>query len=177
MEKAETGPGRHPQIHPSVFIARGVRVYGEVRVAEGAGLWFNAVLRGDEGPIEIGRDTNIQDNVVIHSDLGAAVIIGENVTVGHGAVIRACRIEDDVMIGMNATVMSHARIGAHSIVGANALVPYNREFPPGSLIMGAPARRVRSLTDEELVFNQAAVAVYKKLARQYRDGEITGISG
>ena len=135
------------------------------------------MLRGDEGLIEIGRDTNIQDNVLVHSDLGAAVIIDERVTVGHGAVIRSCRIGSDVMIGMNATIMSRAEIGEHSIVGANAFVPYDRIFPPGSLIIGSPARLVRQLTEEEKTYNQASVDVYKKLVEQYRAGGVEGISG
>ncbi len=165
-----------PRIHESVFVAEGARIYGEVTLSEGASVWFNAVLRGDEGAIRIGRDTNIQDNAVVHSDLGAAVIIGERVTVGHGAVIRSCRIGPDVMIGMNATVMSHAVIGEQSIVGANAFIPYNETYPPQSLIIGSPARTVRTLSEAELRFNQLAVNTYKDLINRYRSGEIEGIS-
>jgi carbonic anhydrase/acetyltransferase-like protein (isoleucine patch superfamily) len=164
-------------IHESVFMAPGARIYGAVFLAEGASVWFNAVLRGDEGSIEIGRDTNIQDNVVIHSDLGAAVIIADRVTVGHGAVIRSCRIGPEVMIGMNATIMSHAEIGEHSIVGANAFIPYNQSYPPQSLIIGTPARRVRQLTEKELGLNQLVIDIYKDLVKRYRSGEIEGISG
>ncbi len=177
MEPKKTSRTCSPEIHESVFIAPGARIYGDVFIAEGASIWFNAVLRGDEGRIEIGRDTNIQDNVVIHSDLGQAAIIAERVTVGHGAVIRGCRIGADVMIGMNATIMSNAEIGERSIVGANAFVPYRKSFPPGSMIMGSPARLVRRLTDQELAFNQAAIDVYRELARRYRSGEIKGVSG
>lgn len=166
-----------PEIHESVYIARGVQIFGDVKIAEGVSIWFNAVLRGDEGHVEIGRDCNIQDNVLIHSDLGAAVFIADRVTIGHGAVIRSCRIGADVMIGMNATVMSGAQIGEHSIVGANAFVPYNKSFPPGSMIIGSPARLVRELTDQERTYNQATIEVYQKLVEQYRDGSITGISG
>lgn len=164
-------------IHESVFLAAGARIYGVVSLAEGTSVWFNAVLRGDEGPIEIGCDTNIQDNVVIHSDLGTPVIISDRVTIGHGAVIRSCRIGPDVMIGMNATIMSHAEIGEHSIVGANAFIPYNQSYPPQSLIIGAPARRVRQLTEKELGLNQVAIDIYKDLVKRYRSGEIKGISG
>ena len=166
-----------PVIHNSVFIAEGARIYGDVSIAEGAGVWFNSVLRGDEGRIEIGRDTNIQDNAVIHSDMETGVIIGERVTVGHGAVIRGCRISDDVMIGMNATIMSHVEIGAQSIVGANSFIPYHKCFPPGSLIIGSPARAIRELTDEELGFNKVAIDIYKDLANRYRDGQIVGVFG
>ena len=153
-----------PVIHDSVFIAEGARIYGDVLIAEGR--------------IEIGRDTNIQDNVVIHSDMEeAGVIIGERVTVGHGAVIRGCRINEDVMIGMNATIMSYAEIGAQSIVGANSFIPYHKSFPPRSLIMGSPATVVRELTDEELGFNKTAVDIYKDLVKRYRAGQIVGDTG
>lgn len=165
-----------PVIHDSVFIAAGAHIYGDVTIAEGASVWFNAVLRGDEGRIEIGRDTNIQDNVVIHSDMEAEVIVGERVTLGHGAVIRGCRISADVMIGMNTTIMSYAEIGAQSIVGANSFIPYHKSFPPGSLIMGSPAKAIRALTDEELGFNKIAVDIYKDLVKRYRDRQIVGVS-
>ena len=177
MESQNSPHVSRPEIHESVYIAQGARVFGSVQLARGVSVWFNAVLRGDEGPVEIGEDCNIQDNVLIHSDLGAAVIIGERVTVGHGAVIRSCRIGDDVMIGMNATIMSRAEIGANCIVGANSFVPYNRSYPPGSMIMGAPARLVRPLTETERTYNQAAIDVYKKLVEQYRAGGIEGVSG
>lgn len=177
MKGQEAGGSIRPRIHESVFIAAGARIYGDVVIGPGASVWFNAVLRGDEGRIEIGRDTNIQDNVTLHSDLGAPVVIGDRVTVGHGAVIRGCRIGADVMIGMNATIMSHVAIGEHSVVGAHAFIPYHTSFPPGSMILGSPARLVRQLTDEELTFNQAAVDIYKELVRRYRAGEIAGISG
>ena len=167
----------HPNIHESAFIAEGARIYGDVVIAEGASVWFNAVLRGDEGRIEIGKDTNVQDNVVIHSDMDAGVTIDERVTVGHGAVVRGCRIAADVMIGMNATIMSHVEIGEHSIVGANAFIPYHKSFPPRSLIVGAPAKAVRELTEDELGFNQVAIDIYKDLVRRYQAGEIVGLPG
>ena len=165
-----------PRIHESAFIAAGARIYGDVVIGPGASVWFNAVVRADEDRIEIGADTNIQDNVTIHSDLGAPVIIGDRVTVGHGAVLRSCRIGEDTMIGMNATIMSHVEIGAHSVVGAGAFISYHKSFPPGSMIVGFPARLVRQLTEEELTFNQTAIDIYKDLVERYRAGEITGVS-
>ena len=173
MEGREHNWILRPQIHASVFIAEGARIYGDVFIAKGASVWFNAVLRGDEGRIEIGRDTNVQDNVVIHSDMDAGVIIADRVTLGHGAVIRGCRIGTDVMVGMNATIMSHVEIGEQCIIGANSFVPYHKSFPPRSLIMGSPAKVFRELTNEELRFNQAAIDIYKGLVKRYQAGEIS----
>lgn len=164
-----------PQVHPTVFIAEGARVYGDVQVSAGASIWFNAVLRGDEGRIVIGPETNVQDNVVIHSDLNFEVHIGRKVSIGHGAVIRGCRIEDNVMIGMNSTIMTSAVIGENSIVGANAMISYNKQFPPRSLIMGVPAKRVRKLTERELGMNEIAISIYQSLVEKYSKGQINGI--
>lgn len=161
-----------PRVHESVFVAEGARIYGDVEIGEGASVWFNAVIRGDEGRIVIGSGTNIQDNTVLHSDMGAEVRIGDNVTIGHGSVLRGCRIHDDVMIGMNATIMSHAEIGEHSIVGANSFVPYNRKYVPLSLIMGSPAKRIRALTEEEVRGNELALAIYRDLVEKYSREEI-----
>jgi carbonic anhydrase/acetyltransferase-like protein (isoleucine patch superfamily) len=166
-----------PRIHPSVFIAEGARIYGDVEIKEGASVWFNAVIRGDEGRVTIGENTNIQDNVVIHSDNGAAVQIGNNVTVGHCAVIRGARIGDGASIGMNATIMSYSRIGADSVVGANTFVPYNKQFSERSMIVGLPGRVVRMLETEELKSNQIPLDIYRELVEAYRSGKITGLSG
>jgi len=161
-----------PRIHPSVFVAEGARICGDVEIGRGASVWFNAVIRGDEGKVTIGENTNIQDNAVIHSDLGAPVEIGRNVTVGHGAVVRSARIGDHVSIGMNATIMSGSEIGDYSVVGANALVPYRKKFPERSLITGLPARRIRGIEGDMLRANQVAVDIYLDLAEQYRSGRI-----
>jgi carbonic anhydrase/acetyltransferase-like protein (isoleucine patch superfamily) len=177
MEQRNSGGILRPDIHESAFIAEGARIYGDVSIAEGTSVWFNAVLRGDEGRIEIGKDSNVQDNAVIHSDMDAGVTIDERVTVGHGAVLRGCRIAGDVMIGMNATIMSYVEIGERSIVGANAFIPYHKSFPPRSLIIGSPAKAVRELNEDELGFNQVAIDIYKDLVRRYQAGEIIGVSG
>lgn len=167
--------GIRPKIHPSVFIAEGAKIYGDVEIKKGSSVWFNAVIRGDEGKVIIGENTNVQDNAVIHSDLGAAVEIGDNVTVGHGAVVRSCRIGSHVSIGMNATIMSHSEIGDHCIVGANALVPYRKKFPERSLITGLPARAVRRVEEELLKANEIAVEIYLDLIQQYKSGKIAGL--
>jgi carbonic anhydrase/acetyltransferase-like protein (isoleucine patch superfamily) len=163
-------------VHPSVFVAEGARIYGDVVIGEGSSVWFNAVIRGDEAKIVVGKCTNIQDNAVIHSDQGAETRIGDEVTIGHGAVIRGCRIGTNVMVGMNATVMSHAEIGDGSVVGANAFVPYHAKFPPHSLILGMPAKRVRGLREDEIGTNRIATEVYAELVQRYRDRTIVAFT-
>jgi carbonic anhydrase/acetyltransferase-like protein (isoleucine patch superfamily) len=165
-----------PKIHASVFIADGARIYGDVEIGEGSSVWFNAVIRGDEGKISIGRHTNIQDNAVIHSDMDVDVKIGDEVTIGHGAIIRGCRIGNNSMVGMNSTVMTNAEIGDYSIIGANTFVPYDKKFPPRSLVMGSPAKLIRELGDDDITANDMAVDMYKKLVKRYAEGEISGLA-
>ena len=163
-----------PRIHESVFIAEGARICGDVEIGEGSSIWFNAVIRGDEGKISIGKNTNIQDNTVLHSDMMVGIQIGDGVTIGHGAIIRGCIIGNNTMIGMNATVMTNAEIGSECVVGANTFVPYNKKFPPRSLIIGVPARLVRELKSEELEFGKIATRIYEELKEKYSHGEIIG---
>jgi len=163
-----------PSIHQSVFIADGARIYGDVEIKKGASVWFNAVIRGDEGKVTIGENTNIQDNVVVHSDAGAVVEIGHNVTVGHGAVVRGARIGNHVSIGMNSTIMSYSEIGDYSVVGANTFIAYHKKFPEKSLIMGVPGRLMRSLEEDALNASQIAVDIYLDLIEKYKSGKIIG---
>lgn len=163
-----------PRIHDSVFIARGARIYGDVDIHEGASIWFNAVIRGDEGKIVIGKNTNIQDNAVIHSDGTIPVEIADNVTVGHSAVIRGCKIATHVMVGMNATIMSGVEIGEYSVVGANSFIPYNKKFPPNSLLTGIPAKLIRELSDEEKAINDVTSQMYEDVIEKYRKGLVVG---
>jgi len=161
-----------PKVHPSAFVAPTAQIWGDVEIGAGASVWFGAVLRGDEGRIRIGENTNVQDHCVVHSDLGNPVLIGSGVTIGHAAVIRACRIGDGTMIGMNSTVLSGVNIGKHCVVGAHSLVPYGRSFDDGSLILGVPARTVRQATPEERKYSQIACRVYEDLAADYAAGRI-----
>lgn len=163
-----------PEIHESVYIAEGARIYGDVEIGEGSSVWFNAVIRGDEGKVTIGKNTNIQDNAVIHSDMLFPLEIGDNVTIGHGAVLRSCRIGNNCMVGMNSTVMTNAKLGESTIIGANSFVPYNKEIPPQSLATGAPARVVRKLTDEELGYGALAVQIYEQIVERYSKQMIVG---
>jgi carbonic anhydrase/acetyltransferase-like protein (isoleucine patch superfamily) len=164
-----------PHIHESVFIAKGAQIYGDVEIGEGSSVWFNAVIRGDEGKIVIGLNSNVQDNAVVHSDGDMPVQIGDNVTVGHGAVIRACKLGNSVMVGMNATIMSGTEIGERSIVGANSFIGYNKKFPPRSLITGVPAKLVREMSFAETAINDAAPQVYEQVVEKYRRGAFGGL--
>jgi carbonic anhydrase/acetyltransferase-like protein (isoleucine patch superfamily) len=170
----EKGKVLKPRIHESVFVAEGARIYGDVEIGEGSSVWFNAVIRGDEGKITIGKNTNIQDNAVIHSDMNVGTEIGDNVTIGHGAIVRGCKIGNNVMIGMNATIMTYSEIGEYSIVGANTFVPYNKKFPARSEILGLPAKLVRELKDEELETITKSTKIYEELKKNYTEKKILG---
>ncbi|BBJ39190.1 gamma carbonic anhydrase family protein [Streptomyces antimycoticus] len=161
--------GKEPQIAPEAFVAPTSVVIGEVVLAAGSSIWYQAVLRGDGGPIVLGADSNIQDNCTVHVDPGFPVSIGERVSVGHNAVVHGCTVEDDVLIGMGATVLNGARVGAGSLVAAQALVPQGMEIPPGSLVAGVPARVKRPLTDEEREGIKLNAQVYADRAKQYRE--------
>lgn len=141
--------GVWPTIADDVFIAPGAMVIGDVTISEGASIWYNAVVRGDVAPIVIGRRTNIQDNCTLHVDADAPLTIGDDCTVGHGAVVHGAKVEHHVLIGMKAVVLSHARIGSNTIIGACALLAEHKSIPEGVLAIGIPAKIARPLTSEE----------------------------
>lgn len=138
-----------PEVHPSAFVAPGAFVIGRVHLGESSSVWYGAVLRGDTEPITIGARTNVQDGSLFHADPGYPATVGEGCVIGHHAVIHGCTIEDGCLIGMGATVLNGAKVGAGSIVAAGAVVPEGREFPPGSLIVGIPAKRVKEVSEEQ----------------------------
>lgn len=142
----------------------GAKVIGDVTLGDHVGIWYNAVVRGDEAPISIGNRSNVQDNCVVHVSEGKPVKICENVSVGHGAIVHGCTIEDNVIIGMGAIILNGAHISKNSLVGAGALVTENKEFPEGSLIIGSPAKAVRQLSDEEIEGITGNADEYVKLA-------------
>lgn len=159
---------RVPVIADDAFVAPGATVIGDVQLGARSSVWFGAVLRGDVERLTIGRSTNIQDNCVLHSDPGAPLVLGDDVTVGHMAVLHGCHVGDAALIGIGAIVMNRARIGARSIVGAGALVTEGKEFPEGVLIMGSPAKVARSLTEEELARLPESARRYAERAQLYR---------
>lgn len=141
--------GKAPKLGDGVWIAPSADVIGQVVLGDRATVLFGAVLRGDNSPITIGAETNVQDGAVLHSDEGAPLAVGARVTIGHRAVLHGCTIGDEVLIGMGSTILNRAVIGRGSLVGAGALVTEGKVFPPGSLILGSPAKAVRTLTEEE----------------------------
>jgi carbonic anhydrase/acetyltransferase-like protein (isoleucine patch superfamily) len=153
--------GIRPELGEGVWIAPGAQVIGHVVLGAGAGIWFGAVLRGDNEPIVVGEGTNIQENCVLHTDMGFPLTIGANCTIGHRAMLHGCTIGDGSLIGMSATVLNGARIGRGCLIGAGALVTEGKEIPDGSLVMGAPGRVVREL-------DAAARARLLKSAEGYR---------
>ncbi|MDX1731306.1 MAG: gamma carbonic anhydrase family protein [Aurantimonas coralicida] len=154
----------------SVFVAPGAHVIGRVRLGRNVGIWFGAVLRGDNEWMTIGDDTNIQDNCTLHSDAGFPLTIGAGCTLGHAAIVHGCTIGDNSLIGMGATVLNGAKIGRNCIVGANALVTEGKEFPDNSLIVGAPARVARTLDEKAEAGLKLSAEHYARNAQRFAKG-------
>jgi len=152
----------------SWWVAETAVVIGKVRMKQNTSIWFGAVLRGDSQEIRVGDRSNVQDNAVIHIDSDAPATVGHDVTIGHSAVVHGCTIGDFTLIGIGATILSHAKIGNYCLVGAGALITERKEFPDGSLIIGAPARRARGLTDEERHMLEESAAHYVAQGQRYR---------
>jgi carbonic anhydrase/acetyltransferase-like protein (isoleucine patch superfamily) len=140
---------KHPVLGKDVYIARGAMVVGDVTLGDGASVWYNAVLRGDINRIVVGNYSNIQDNAVLHLADDLPCIVGNHVTVGHSAIVHACTIGNECLIGMGAVVLDGADIGPQCLIGAKALVTQHTRIPAGSLVMGAPAKVVRPLSSDE----------------------------
>ena len=170
-ERLQRYLGRAPSIHPSAFVARGATIIGDVTLGEGASVWYNVVLRADINAIKIGPRSNIQDNSVIHlaDDFGTQV--GELVTVGHKAILHACTVADEVLVGMGAIILDGAEIGARSIIGAGALVTQYQKIPPGSLVLGSPAKVTRQLDLEEQQSIRHWAEKYAELSKIYMAGD------
>ena len=156
-----------PQLAGGAWAAPSADLIGDVRLGARASVWFGAVLRGDNTPLILGDETNFQDGAIGHSDADFPLTIGARVTVGHQAILHGCTVADDCLIGMGARVLNGAVIATECIVGAGALVTEGRRFERGSLIVGAPARIVRQLTDEERQLLRASAAHYAEKAQRY----------
>lgn len=160
--------GVWPTIADDVFIAPGAVVIGDVTLHSGASVWYNTVIRGDSAPIVIGRGTNIQDNCTLHVDSDAPLTIGDECTIGHNAVVHGATLGDRVLVGINAVVLSHAKIGSQTLVGACALVAERKQLPGRVLVLGAPAKVVRDLSEAEIENLAASAAGYSERAQDHR---------
>lgn len=161
--------GSVPQIAADVFIAPSASIIGQVTIGPASSAFYGAVVRGDSSQISIGAGTNLQDNVVVHADPGFPAIIGDGVSVGHGAVVHGCSVGDDSLIGMGATIMNGATIGAGSLIAGGAVVLEGTEIPPRSLVAGVPAKVRREISDEELEGIRSNAAHYRELAQAHRE--------
>lgn len=159
----------NPEVAPSAWVAPGAYVVGKVSLGEESSVWYGAVLRGDTEPITVGARTNVQDGCVLHADPGFPAIVGDDCVVGHNAIVHGCRIEDGCLIGMGATILNGAKIGEGSIVAAGALVPEGKEFPPNSLIVGVPAKRVKDVSEEQTADIARGVRTYVERAAAHRE--------
>lgn len=166
-----TYDGHSPVLPESgdVWIAPGTHVIGRVQLHDAVSVWFGSVIRGDNEPIEIRAGTNLQEQVVVHTDPGFPVVIGENCTIGHKAMIHGCTIGEGTLVGMGATILNGARIGRGCLIGAGALVTEGKEIPDGSLVMGMPGKTIRALTAEQQAENLTAAEKYRNRMRAYRD--------
>jgi carbonic anhydrase/acetyltransferase-like protein (isoleucine patch superfamily) len=158
-----------PRIDASAFVAPDATVIGDVTLGEESSVWHRAVLRGDINRIVVGAQTNLQDGVIVHLADNFAALIGERVTVGHGAIVHACTVDDEVLIGMRATILDGAEIGARSIIGANALVTVGMKIPSGSMVLGSPAKVTRQLTRDEQAGIKRWALKYVQSAKFFRE--------
>jgi carbonic anhydrase/acetyltransferase-like protein (isoleucine patch superfamily) len=160
--------GDAPQVPATAFVAPEATLIGKVRLGEGTGIWFGAVLRGDNELVSVGAGSNVQEGVVLHTDLGFPLTIGANVTIGHQAMLHGCTIGDGSLIGIQAVVMNGAVIGRECLIGAGAIVTEGKQFPDRSLILGAPAKVVRPLTEKEIAGLAESAADYARKRDRYK---------
>ncbi|WP_137700480.1 gamma carbonic anhydrase family protein [Marimonas lutisalis] len=162
--------GHSPQCHEDSWVAPDANLIGQVVLEEGASVWFGATLRGDNEPIIVGRGSNVQENCVMHTDMGFPLTIGADCTIGHKVMLHGCTIGDNTLIGMGATILNGARIGKNCLIGAGALITEKKEIPDGSLVMGAPGKVVRQLDGPAIAMLTASAQHYQDNMRRFRDG-------
>lgn len=161
--------GVSPQIDSEAYIHESAVINGDVIIEKGASIWFNTSLRGDTGPIRIGQYSNIQDNSSVHNSKDVPVILGDYVTVGHGAILHSCEIGDNTLIGMGAIVLDHAKIGKNCLIGAGTLVTPGTVIPDGSLVLGSPGKVIKQLTKDRIKANKDNALEYVNLAKEYKN--------
>ena len=163
--------GKVPRDEGAVFVAPNATVLGDVVLGPGSSVWYGAVLRGDDGTLTLGENTNVQDNAVLHCDPGGAVTLGKNVTVGHCALVHGCTVGDGSLIGMHATLLNHSVVGKRCIIGAGALVPEGMVIPDDSVAVGIPARVIKKITPEQLEHNRANAASYVEEGKAHAEAQ------
>lgn len=162
--------GREPEVHDSAYVAESAELIGAVIVEEGASVWSNVVIRGDNEPITIGRRSNVQEGSVLHTDMGYPLTLGEDVTVGHQAMLHGCSVGDGALIGIQAVVLNGAKIGRNCLVGAGALVTEGKEFPEGMLILGSPAKAVRAVAPQDIERIRRGAQNYVARGHRFKSG-------
>ena len=172
QKRLETYLKAQPKLGTGVYIAKGATVLGDVTLGDYSSVWCNAVLRGDINRIVVGHHSNVQDNAVLHLADEYGCILGNYVTVGHSAVVHACTVEDEVLVGMGSVILDGAVVGAQSIIGARALVPQGAQIPPGSMVLGVPGKVVRALSPEERSGLKAWAEKYVGVAAYYLKHQI-----
>ena len=158
-----------PSVDPNAYVSDSAQVIGSVELAPGSSVWFNATLRGDNEWIRIGRNSNVQEGSVLHTDPGHPLVVGEGVTIGHQAMLHGCTIGDHSLIGIQSVILNGATIGRHCLIGAGAIVPEGREIPDRSLVLGAPGKVVRQLSDAEVDRLQLSARSYVERAQLFRN--------
>lgn len=161
-----------PDIHESVFIADGAKVIGDVTIGAQSSIWFHTVIRGDEGPVTIGERCNIQENSMCHLYEQFPLIMEDEVSVGHNAIVHGCILRKGVLVGMGATVLDGAEIGKYSIIGANSLIPPGKKIPPRSLVVGSPGKVVRTLTDKDMEMIEETISTYTAKGQEFREQKV-----
>lgn len=159
-----------PEIAEDSWIAPNAVLVGRVSIATGASVWFGATLRGDNERITVGEGSNVQENCIMHTDMGFPLTIGRNCTVGHGAILHGCTIGEESLVGMGAVVLNGARIGRHCLIGAGALIAEGKEIPDGSLVLGSPGRVVRELDAKAREMLRESAEIYQANMRRFRTG-------
>jgi len=162
----------HPKIPESgqYWVADNATVLGNITLLENSSVWFNSVLRGDNDPIVVGENSNIQDGSILHTDLGCPLTIGRDVTIGHMVMLHGCTIGDETLIGIGSTVLNRAEIGKNCIIGAHSLIPEGKVIPDRSLVMGAPGKVVRELSDTQIMMIKASAQVYVDNWKRFKPG-------
>lgn len=160
--------GIKPKIHETAFIADGAKVIGDVVIGKDSSVWFHVVLRGDEGRITIGEKCNIQENSTCHLYEGFPLVLEDEVSVGHNAIIHGCTLKKRSLVGMGATVLDGAEVGEGSIIGANSLVPAGKKIPPNSLVLGSPGKVIRELTEKDKEMIDETIETYARNAREFQ---------